>query len=67
MTRKDGLAIVNAGVQYRQALAENDEHFVNAVNTPEPMIPMKHLSRQSTGPRMRLLIPSFAWGNAWSR
>ncbi len=29
---KDGLAVVNAGVQYKQGLAENDEHFVNAVN-----------------------------------
>jgi hypothetical protein len=28
---KDGLAVVNAGVQYKQGLAENDEHFVNAV------------------------------------
>jgi len=28
---KDGLEVVNAGVQYKQALAENDEHFVNAV------------------------------------
>lgn len=29
---KDGLAVVNAGVQYKCALAENDEHFVNAVS-----------------------------------
>lgn len=29
---KDGLAVVNAGVQYKQGLAENDEHFVGAVN-----------------------------------
>ncbi len=28
---KDGLSTVNAGVQYKQGLAENDEHFVNAV------------------------------------
>jgi hypothetical protein len=28
---KDGLAVVNAGVQYKQGLAENDEHFMNAV------------------------------------
>jgi len=30
---RDGVEIVNAGVQYKQALATNDEHFVNAVNT----------------------------------
>ncbi|MFH2122524.1 MAG: hypothetical protein ABIJ50_03430 [Pseudomonadota bacterium] len=29
---KDGLAVVNAGIQYKQGLAENDEHFVSAVN-----------------------------------
>jgi len=29
---KDGLAVVNAGIQYKQGLAENDEHFVGAVN-----------------------------------
>jgi hypothetical protein len=28
---KDGLAVVYAGVQYKQGLAENDEHFVKAV------------------------------------
>lgn len=28
---KDGLAVVNAGIQYKQGLAENDEHFVNAI------------------------------------
>ena len=28
---KDGLTVVNAVVQYKQGLAENDEHFVNAV------------------------------------
>ena len=28
---KDGLAVVNAGIQYKQGLAENDEHFVDAV------------------------------------
>lgn len=29
---KDGLAVVNAGIQYKQGLAENDEHFGCAVN-----------------------------------
>ena len=29
---KDGLAVVNAGIQYSQGLEENDEHFVNAVH-----------------------------------
>lgn len=28
---KDGITTVNAGVQYKQGLAENDEHFVKAV------------------------------------
>jgi hypothetical protein len=29
---KDGLEVVNAGVAYKQGLAERDEHFVNAVH-----------------------------------
>ena len=29
---KDGVEVVNAGVQYRQGLSGHNEHFVNAVN-----------------------------------
>jgi hypothetical protein len=48
MARKDGLESVNAGVQYRQTLSENDEHFVNAVNTPELTIHKKHYPKPTS-------------------